>query len=352
MSKISFKLGNKMVGSGFPVLVVAEVSANHNGSFKRAKEIVKTACQLGAGAVKLQTYTADTLTLNSKKESFQVRTNPAWKGRTLHELYTQGYMPWEWHEKLKKIAASYNVPLFSTAYDNTAVDFLEKLGVPAYKIASFELTDLELLKRVAKTKKPVIISRGMSTLIELRKAVKTLRENGTSKIAILHCVNSYPAKAEELNLATIPDIKKKFGVVTGLSSHYLGISDAIASVVLGASIIEKHFTLSRSDGGLDASFSLEPKEFEELVRTVKDVEKAIGKVFYNVGKSESENIVFRRSLWVIKPIKKGEKFTTENIGRFRPGNGLAIKYLPKIIGKIANLNVKPNTPMNWSLVKK
>jgi len=351
MIKNNFKIGNKTIGPGHPVLVVAEISCNHQQSFEKAKEMVKTACELGVGAIKIQTYTPDTQTLNSKEGSFQIKVNPAWRGRTLHDLYKLAYTPWEWDAKLKEIAEGYGVPLFSTVSDDASVDFLEKLGMPAYKIASFELTDLELLKRVARTKKPVIISRGMSTLSELKEAFETLRKNNASEIAILHCVSSYPAKPEELNLATIPDIKKRFGVITGLSSHYLGISDAIASVILGASIIEKHFTLNRYDGGFDAAYSLEPKELEELIRSVRDVEKAIGKVSYNMGKGESENIIFRRSLWVVKPIKKGEKFTTENIGRFRPGSGLAVKFLPKIIGKTAKKNIKVYTPLNWELVK-
>jgi len=351
MNKSNFKIGNKMVGSGYPVLIVAEISANHLQNFERAKKMVKTACELGAGAIKLQTYTPATLTLDSKKELFQIKVNPAWKGKTLYELYQKAFMPWEWHQKLKKIADEYSTPLFSTAYDDTAVDFLEKLGVPAYKIASFEITDIELLKKVAKTKKPVILSRGMSTLSELEEAISTLRTHGASAIAVLHCVSSYPAKPEEMNLATISDIGERFKVVPGLSDHTLTISTSVAAVALGACIIEKHFTLSRADGGPDAGFSLEPKELEELIKAVGEVGKAIGKVSYEVGKGESENIIFRRSLWVIKPIKKGEKFTTENVGRYRPGNGLPIKFLPRVLGRKAKKDVEPATPLSWDIVE-
>jgi len=351
MKKICFKIGNKIVGPGQPVLIVAELSCNHNQSFERAKEIVETACKLGAGAIKIQTYTADTMTLDSKKEPFQVKVNPAWKGRTLHDLYKVAFTPWEWDAKLKKIVASFGVPFFSTAYDDSAVDFLEKLGVSAYKIASFENTDLELLKRVAKTKKPVIISRGMSTLAELSEAISTLRENSASEIAVLHCISSYPAKPEEMNLATIPDFQERFNVVPGLSDHTLTTSIAVAAVALGACIIEKHLTLRRSDGGFDAAYSLEPKEFEELVKAVRDVEKAIGKVSYKVGRGESKNIVFKRSLWVVKPIKKGEKFTRQNIGRFRPGHGLAIKFLPQILGKRAKKDIEATTPLSWDFIR-
>ncbi|MFH1401646.1 MAG: pseudaminic acid synthase [Parcubacteria group bacterium] len=351
MNKIRFKIGNRTVGVDYPVLVIAEVSANHNGSLKRAKEIVKTACELGAGAIKIQTYTADTMTLPSDKEPFQIKVNPAWKGRTLYDLYESAYTPWEWDAELKQVAESYGIPLLSTAYDDASVDFLEKLGVPAYKIASFENTDLELLKKVAQTKKPVIISRGMSTLAELTEAISTLRKNGAPDIAVLHCVSSYPAKPEEMNLATISDIGERFKVVPGLSDHTITTSTAVAAVALGACIIEKHFTLRRADGGFDAAFSLEPKEFEELIKSVKDIKKAFGKVSYEVGSGESENIVFKRSLWVIKPIKKGEKFTRNNVGRFRPGNGLPVKSLSQVLSKVAKRNITANTPMSWDLVE-
>lgn len=351
MNQISLKIGKRTIGPGHPVLIVAEVSANHLQDFERAKKIVKTACQIGAGAIKLQTYTPDTLTLKSSKEPFQIKVNPAWKRRTLYELYSQAYMPWEWHQELKEIAESYQVPLFSTAYDDTAVDFLEKLGVPAYKIASFEMTDLELLKKVAKTRKPVIMSRGMSDLEELTASLKTLRENGASEIAVLHCVSGYPTAIEEMNLVTIPDIQERFGVVSGLSDHTLTTHIPVAAVALGACIIEKHFTLSRTDGGFDAAFSIEPEELKELVKAVRDTEEALGKPFYQIGKKEAENAVFRRSLWVIKPVKKGEKFTKESVGRFRPGDGLPVKFLPQILGKTAKKDIEANTPMSWDLIE-
>lgn len=350
-NNIGFKIGNRKIGPGQPVCIVAEISGNHNQNFKRAKELVRAACQCGADAIKLQTYTPDTITIDCSKKWFQVKVNTAWKGRTLYQLYQMVYTPWEWQPELKKIANNYGVPLFSTAYDETAVDFLEKMGVPAYKIASFEVTDIELLKKVASTKKPVIISRGMASLEELKLAILTLRENGASKIAVLHCISSYPAKPEEMNLATIPDMKKKFpDVVVGLSDHTLTTSLAVAAVVLGASVIEKHFTLKRADGGPDASFSLEPEEFQELVKSVREVEKAIGKVYYGVGKRESENIIFRKSLLTVEDIKAGEKFTRENIRCIRPGYGLAPKFLPKILGKKAKKDIQRGTPLNWDLI--
>jgi len=345
-----FKIRNRRIGPGHPVFIVAEISANHKGSFERAKELVKTACECGADAIKLQTYTPDTITIDCSNKYFRVKVNDAWKGKTLYELYGEAYMPWEWQPALKKLASSFGVPLFSTPFDETSVGFLEKMGVPAYKVASFEIGDIGLLKKIASTKKPVIISRGMASLVELRLAISTLRKNGAKNIAILHCVSSYPAKPEEMNLATISDIRKRFGVIVGLSDHTLTTSVAVASVALGAKIIEKHFTLRRADGGPDASFSLEPEEFKDLIESVRQVEKAIGKVHYGAGKGESENIVFRRSLFVVKDVKKGEKFTRENVRSIRPGYGLAPMYLPKILGKKAKKEIKQGTPLTRNLI--
>lgn len=347
-----FKIGNRQVGANQPVFIVAEISGNHNQSFERAKELVKTACQCGVDAVKLQTYTSDTLTIDCSNKWFQVRVNPAWRGKTLYQLYKEAYTPWEWQPELKKIAESYGVILFSTPFDKTAVDFLEKISMPAYKIASFEIIDLELLKKVAETGKPVILSRGMSSLKELKLAISTLKKNGALKIAVLHCVSSYPAKPKEMNLATIPDIKKRFNVVVGLSDHTSGVTTAITSVALGASIIEKHFTLKRSEGGPDATFSLEPAEMKQLVQDVREAEKSIGKVQYGPGKRESENIVFRRSLFASEDIKKGEKFTRKNIRCIRPGYGMSPKFLNFILGKKSKENIKRGTPFKRSFIGK
>lgn len=348
-NKLSFKIGNRRIGPDYPVFIIAEMSGNHNQSFERAKELVKTACECGVDAIKLQTYTPDTMTIDCSNKYFQVKVNDAWKGRTLYQLYQEAYTPWEWQPELKKMANDYGVLLFSTAYDETSVDFLEKMDVPAYKIASFEVTDIELLKKIAGTKKPVIISRGMSNFAELKEAVATLRKNGAPEIAILHCVSSYPAKPEEMNLATIPEIKKRFGVVVGLSDHTITTSTAVAAVALGASIIEKHFTLRRADGGPDAAFSLEPKELQELVKSVRQVEKAVGKPYLSLGKKESENVVFRRSLFAVKNIKAGEKFTRENIRCIRPGYGLVPKLLPQILKKRAKKDIKRGTPLTKKL---
>ena len=348
---LSFKIGNRKVGFGEPVFVVAEMSANHLQNFERAKLIIKTAAECGVDAVKLQLYTPDTLTIDCSKEWFVVKgSNPDWEGMTLYDLYKDAYMPWEWYPELKNIAQECGVILFSTAYDKTAVDFLEKMNVPAYKIASFELNDIELLKKIAKTGKPIIISKGMATLEEIELAISTLRENGCSDIVLLHCVSSYPAKLEDMNLATIQDIKNKFNVVVGLSDHSLGISAAVASVALGAKLIEKHFTLKRADGGADASFSLEPKELKELVKSVREAEKAVGRVQYGILESESGNIVGRRSLFVVKDVKAGQEFTRENIQCIRPGYGLAPKFLPEILNRKALKDISRGTPLNWNLI--
>ena len=344
------KIGNKEIGSGHPVFIVAELSGNHQGSLEKAKEIVKAACEAGADAIKTQTYTPDDLTIDCSKELFQVKVNPAWQGRTLYGLYQEAHTPYEWQPELKKVAESYGIPLFSSVFDEKAVDFWEKMGAPAYKVASFEIGDLELLKKIANTKKPVIMSRGMALIEEIELALKTFRENGAPEVAILHCVSSYPARPEEMNLATIPDIKERFGVVTGLSDHTLGTDAAIASVPLGASIIEKHFTANRADGGVDAGFSLEPQEFKELVRAVRIVEKSIGKVQYGSGVREAENIVFRRSLFVVKDVKAGQEFTRENIRSIRPGYGLAPKLLPEILGKKAVKDIERGTPLTEDLI--
>jgi len=358
MSNKIIKIGNKEVGEGKPVLVVAEISCNHLQNFERAKELVKTACEIGVGAVKLQHYTPATMTLESDKDYFKIKNHPLWKGKTLYELYETAYMPWEWYAPLKKIANSYNVPLFSTVYDDTAVDFLERYDCPAYKIGGFEGTDYELLKKVAKTKKPVILSSGMSTKAELKTAVSILRENGCNDIVIVKAVNAYPTiNLSEMNLRTIPDIEKEFNVISGFSEHSITLNVSLAAVALGAKVVERHFTLKREDGGADATFSLEKEEMAQLVKDIKDTknikeeESILGKPFYGVTEKEKESVIFKRSLWVIKPVERGEEFTNKNIGRFRPNNGLLIKDLPNILGKKAKDNIDFATPLSWDLIE-
>lgn len=344
--------GLRKIGEGQPCFVIAEMSGNHNQDINKAFKIIDAIADAGADAVKLQTYTADTITIDCDKEYFQVKVNDAWKGQTLHDLYEKAYTPWDWQPKLKEYAEKKGLILFSTPFDGTAVDFLEKMEVALYKVASFEVVDIPLLEKIGKTKKPVIMSRGMASAEELELAVKTLKDNGSPQVAVLHCVSSYPAKPEEMNLATIRDIKNKFNVIAGLSDHSLGHEISVASVALGASIIEKHITLSRAEGGPDAGFSLEPEEFKKLVRSVREVECAIGAPFYGTGKKEAENVVFRKSLFVVKNIKRGERFAEKNIRSIRPGHGLAPKYYHEIIGKKAALDIEKGEPLDWEMIEK
>jgi len=344
--------GKRKIGPGQPAFIIAEMSGNHHQNIKEAYKIIDAAAVAGADAVKLQTYTADTITINCNNKYFQVKVNDAWKGQTLYNLYKKAHTPWEWQAKLKKYGASKGVLVFSTPFDATAVDFLEKMKVALYKVASFEVVDIPLLKKIGQTKKPVIMSRGMASRDEIKLAVKTLKKYGCPEVAILHCVSGYPAKFEEMNLSTIPDIVKKFKVIAGLSDHTLGATVSIASVALGASLIEKHLTIKRSAGGTDAAFSLEPEEFKNLVQVVRATEKAVGKPNYKITKSEAENVIFRKSLFVVKDMKNGEKFTVRNIRSIRPGYGLAPKYYDKIIGKSARKNITAGTPLSWNLIKR
>jgi len=343
--------GQRPIGPNHPVFIIAEMSANHGRDIRKAYKIIDEAAKAGVDAIKLQTYTPDTITIDSDKEYFQVKVNDAWKGQTLYSLYGKAYTPWEWQPKLKKYAESKGLICFSTPFDNTAVDFLEKMNMPLYKVASFEVVDIPLLKRIGQTKKPVIISRGMSSLPELKLAINALRTNGCPSIAILHCISSYPAEYKEMNLKTIPDLAKKFRTVVGISDHSPGITVPISSIALGASIIEKHITLSRKDGGPDAAFSLEPHEFKNLVDSIRNTENAMGKPSYGAGTKELENIVFRKSLFVVEEIKKGQKFTAQNIRSIRPGHGLEPKYYDRVIGKLAKIDLEKGTPLKMKQIK-
>jgi pseudaminic acid synthase len=339
------RLKNSVIGPGEPTFIIAEMSGNHNQNFEKAKKIIDKAAEAGADAIKLQTYTADTMTIDCDNKYFQVNVNDKWKGRTLYDLYQWAYTPWDWQPKLKKYAESKGLIFFSTPFDETAVDFLEEIDVELYKVASFEINHIPLLKKIAYTKKPVIISRGLSSEEDIHLAVKTLKDNGCPVIAVLHCVSSYPACPEQMNLKTISDISKRFDVISGLSDHSLTTEISIASVALGASILEKHVTLSRKEGGPDAAFSLEPDELKELVRSVRTVEKSLGKITYKISEKEKENIVFRRSIFVVKNIKKGEEFDKENIRVIRPGYGMHPKFYEETIGKKAKRNLKKGTPL-------
>lgn len=345
-----FSIRKRKVGPGHPVFVIAEMSGNHGQSYTKAKALIDAAAAAGADAIKMQTFKPEEHTINCDNKYFQVKVNDAWKGDTLYSLYKKVYTPWEWQAKLKKYAESKGLVWFSSPGHPSAVNFLQKLHAPLYKVASFDIIDPELLVRLGKTKKPVIISRGLASIADIRFAVRTLKKAGCPAVAVLHCVSSYPAKAEQMNLRTIPDVAKRFGVISGLSDHTLGIAAAIASVALGASIIEKHFTLKRSDGGPDAAFSLEPHEFAELVRSVREAEQALGKVTYEIGKKEAENSVFRRSLFAVAAIRKGEKFTKENVRSIRPGYGLPPKELAKVLKKSATKDILRGTPLTRALI--
>jgi pseudaminic acid synthase len=350
-TNLPIKIGKRSIGPGFPTFVVAEISGNHNQNYKTAEKIVIEACEAGVDAIKLQTYTPDTLTIDCKNKWFEVKsTNQEWSGQTLYELYKKAYTPWEWQPRLQKIAADRGVFLFSTPFDATAVDFLEKMKVPCYKVASFEVGDLELLKKIGSTRKPVIISRGMANISEIQLAVKTLKDSGAKDVAVLHCVSSYPALPEEMNISTIPVLEKKLGLVVGISDHNLDSAVSIGAVALGARIVEKHVTLKRSDGGPDAAFSLEPEELKNLVRSIRVLEKSLGVPSINPGKRESANLVFRRSLFIVKDVKKGEMINSDNVRSIRPGYGLQPKYWHNVLGKRFASNLRRGTPLTWDKI--
>jgi N-acetylneuraminate synthase len=344
MNEPKIIIAGREISRNQPPYVIAELSANHNGKLETALKIIEEAAKAGADAVKLQTYRPDTITLNSDGDEFKIKGG-LWDGRTLYELYEEAHMPWEWHKPLFEHARKIGIPIFSSPFDNTAVDLLEDLNAPAYKIASFEAVDLPLIRYVAATGKPMIISTGMADAEEIQEAITAAREGGCKELAILHCVSGYPAPAEDYNLRTIPDMIERFGLVTGLSDHTLDNTTAIASVVLGASIIEKHFTLDRKGGGPDDSFSLEPADLVALCRDSKTAWRALGQVDYGRKSSEQDNAQFRRSLYFVKDMKAGDVITADCIRSVRPGYGLAPKYLDKIIGIKLNVDVAVNTPV-------
>lgn len=339
------KINNRKIGLDHPPYIIAELSANHNGSMETALGIIKQAKLCGADAVKLQTYKADTITLNSQNEEFMIRGG-LWDGQSLYELYEKAHLPWDWHKPLFDYARELGITIFSSPFDNTAVDLLEDLNTPAYKIASFEAVDLPLIKYVASTGKPMIISTGMADAEEIQEAIDAARSGGCKQLAILHCVSGYPAPAGDYNLRTIPNMMERFGLVTGLSDHTLDNTTAIASVVLGASIIEKHFTLDRNGGGPDDSFSLEPKDLTALCRDSKTVWQALGKVDYGRKASEQGNIKFRRSLYFVKDLKAGDIITEDAVRSVRPGFGLAPKFYDYVIGQKVSVDIQKNTAVS------
>ena len=345
--KQEFLIGNRKIGNSHPVYVVAEMSANHNQDFDEAVKIIHAAKEAGADAIKLQTYTPDTITIDCDNEYFQIGKGTIWEGQTLYNLYKEAYTPWEWQPKLKEIADSIGLDLFSSPFDNTAVDFLEKMDVPAYKIASPEIIDIPLINYIAKMGKPIIMSTGMATLSEIDEAVRTIRGACGNQLALLKCTSAYPALPEEMNLRTISHMAEAFQVPVGLSDHTLGIAVPIAAVSLGACIVEKHFTLSRSIPGPDSAFSMEPREFKMMVEAIRITEKALGNVSYEVTKKEIASRTFRRSIFVVRDIKEGEIFTNENVRSIRPAYGLNSSYINMIIGRVATKDISKGTPLQW-----
>jgi pseudaminic acid synthase len=348
-SKHEICIDNRMIGCLHPPYLIAEMSANHNGNIENAFRIIEEAKKAGADAIKLQTYKPDTITLNCDSEEFKIRGG-LWDGRTLYDLYEEAHMPWEWHKPLFNHARKLGITIFSSPFDNTAIDLLEDLNAPAYKIASFEAVDLPLIKYAARTGKPMIISTGMADAEEIGEAIEAAREGGCKQLAILHCVSGYPAPAGDYNLRTIPDMIKRFGLVIGLSDHTLDNTTAIASVALGASIVEKHFTLNRQAGGPDDSFSLEPPEMTALSQGVKSAWTAIGKVDYGRKSSEQGQVKFRRSLYFVKDLKIGDIINADCIKSVRPGFGIAPKYFDQIIGQRLKCSINANEPVTWEMI--
>lgn len=346
---MTLNIAGRQVGPDHPPYVIAELSANHNGDQAQAMRLIKAAKETGADAVKIQTYRADTITLNSDDDAFRIKGG-LWDGRTLYDLYEEAHTPWDWHKPMFDYARELGITMFSSPFDATAVDLLEDLNAPAYKIASFEAVDLPLIRYVASTNKPMIISTGMADAEEIAEAIAAARNGGCRELAILHCVSGYPAPAEEYNLATIPDMIERFGLVTGLSDHTLDNTTAIASVVMGSAIIEKHFTLDRAGGGPDDSFSLEPAEFTQLCTNAKTAWVARGQVNYGHKSSEQGNVMFRRSLYVTQPIAAGEEITVDNVRSVRPGHGLAPKHFDAVLGRRAARELVFAQPLTWDCI--
>lgn len=346
-----FEVMGRKIGPNQPPFIIAEMSGNHNQSLERALEIVEAAAKAGAHALKIQTYIADTMTLNLDNKDFKIE-NPEslWKGNTLYQLYQQAYTPWEWHKPIFDRARELGMIPFSTPFDETAVDFLEELDVPMYKIASFENNDIPLIKKVASTGKPIIISTGMATVAELDETVRVAREAGCKDLVLLKCTSTYPASPENTNILTIPHMRELFNCQVGLSDHTMGIGVAVASIALGATVIEKHFTLSRADGGVDSAFSMEPDEMRALVIETERAWQALGEVKYGPTEKERASLKFRRSLYVAKDMKAGEEFTKENLRIIRPGYGLSPKYYELVLGRTVKKDVKKGTPLSWDIL--
>jgi pseudaminic acid synthase len=347
----SFKIGSRSIGPGEPPFIIAEMSGNHNQSLDRALAIVESAAAAGAHAIKLQTYTADTITLNTSGEEFVINdARSLWKGRNLYELYQQAYTPWEWHAPIMNRAKELGILCFSSPFDESAVDFLESLRVPAYKIASFENVHLPLIRRVAATGKPMIISTGMASIAELDEAVNAARSSGCSQLALLKCTSTYPATPQNTNVLTIPHMRTLFGCELGLSDHTMGLGVAVAAVAHGATVIEKHFTLRRADGGVDSAFSLEPEELRALVIETERAWQSLGDVTYGPTQAEQGSLQFRRSIYVAEDVEEGAVLTKKNLRCVRPGKGLAPKFYEVLLGRCVNRSITKGTPMSWEFL--
>lgn len=344
------QIGSRRIGPGFPAYIIAEISANHGHRFEQAELIVRAAKQAGVDAIKLQTYTPDTITINSSTSHFSIGKGTLWEGKSLYELYGEAYTPWDWQPKLKELADQLGLDCFSTPFDFTAIEFLERMNVPAHKIASFELVDLPLIRQVALTGKPVIMSTGMASLAEIEEAVRTFRNAGGTQLALLKCTSAYPSDPADMHLRTIPHLAQTFSVPVGLSDHTLGAVVPVAAIALGACIIEKHITLSRAEQGPDSAFSLEPSEFKAMVEAVRVAEQSLGCVNYEVTEKEKASRVFRRSLFVVEDVAAGEVFTEKNVRSIRPGYGLHTRYLGDVLGRRAGCAVPKGTPLSFKLL--
>lgn len=348
---MAISIANKMIGQESAPFIIAEMSGNHNQSLERALEIVDAAAKAGAHALKIQTYTADTMTLDLDEGEFFISDpNSLWKGTSLYKLYQEAYTPWEWHKPIFDRCRELGMIGFSTPFDDTAVDFLEALNVSCYKIASFENTDIPLIRKVASTGKPMIISTGMATVAEIDETVRAAREAGCKDLALLKCTSTYPATADNTNILTIPHLRELFDCEVGVSDHTMGVGVSIAGVALGATVIEKHFTLNRADGGVDSTFSMEPAEMAQLVVESERAWQSLGQISYGPTEKEKKSLVFRRSLYIVKDLKAGEVLTQDNLRAIRPGHGLPPKYLPELLGRRLAKNVKMGTPMSWDLI--
>lgn len=345
------KIGSRYVGEGEKTFIVAEVSANHLQDFERAKAIIRAAKDAGADAVKLQTYTADTITLDCDNDYFQITQGTIWDGTTLHKLYQEAYTPWEWQPELMKYANELGMECFSSPFDHTAVDFMEQMDMPAYKIASFEINDIPLIRKIARLGKPMIFATGIAYLEDMERALRVCKEEGNEQVIMLKCTSAYPSPYESMNLKVIPHMAQIFDCITGLSDHSMGTAVAVASVALGAKMVEKHLTLSRADGGPDAAFSMEPEEFKKMVEEIRIVEKAVGKVTYELTEQQVRSREDGRSLFVVKDIKAGEELTPENIRSVRPAFGMHTMYYEEVLGRKAKVDIAKGTPLGWGLLE-